>query len=102
MFFDDSSGSFQRLRVCCTQRHYVLSSTHTYQYVGSGPRYMICVTLFCTLHASENTRICENCMQNACDSLHNVQKRATKSDTSGHCLPVRTITCVYVHIWTMY
>ena len=29
--------------------------------LGSGPRYMICVTLFCTLSESENTRTCENC-----------------------------------------
>ena len=29
--------------------------------LGSGPRYMICVTLFCTLRESENTRTCENC-----------------------------------------
>ena len=29
--------------------------------VGSGPRYMICVTLFCTLCESENTLTCENC-----------------------------------------
>ena len=35
---------------------------------------MICVTLFCTLRESENTR---TCLQ--------LQKRATKSDTSGHC-----------------
>ena len=32
--------------------------------VGSGPRYMICVTLFCTLRESENTRTCENCTRN--------------------------------------
>ena len=47
--------------------------------VGSGPRYMIRGTLFCTLRESENTRTCENCTRF-------VQKRATKSDTSGHCL----------------
>ena len=37
------------------------------------------VTLFCTLCESENTRTCENCTRN-------VHKRATKSDTLGHCL----------------
>ena len=29
--------------------------------LGSGPRYMICVTLFCTMRESENTWTCENC-----------------------------------------
>ena len=87
----------------------------------SGPRYMIRVTVFCTLLEPENTRTCENCTRNArMRELHakrvqfshvrelqfrelhaklvrfshvrvfsgsrNVQKRATKSDTSGHCL----------------
>ena len=28
--------------------------------LGSGPRYMICVTLFCTMRVSKNTRTCEN------------------------------------------
>ena len=32
--------------------------------LGSGPRYMIRVTLFCTLRESENTRTCENCTRN--------------------------------------
>ena len=38
--------------------------------LGSGPRYMICVTLFCTLRESENTRTCENCTRNtrACEN----------------------------------
>ena len=84
--------------------------------LGSGPRYMISVTLFCTLLESKNLRPCENHTTFACDSLMavahafrvwfshgcrfcvwfsqgsrffdscNVQKRATKSDTSGHCL----------------
>ena len=40
---------------------------------------MIRVTLFCTFRESENTRTCENCTRY-------VQKRATKSDTSSHCL----------------
>ena len=34
--------------------------------VGSGPRYMICVTHFCTLRESKNLRRCENC---ACDKI---------------------------------
>ena len=38
---------------------------------------MICVTLFCTLSKSENTRTCEN-------HTRNMQKHASKSDTSGH------------------
>ena len=73
--------------------------------LGSGPRYMICVTLFCTLRESQNTRPCENSTRNACDSRialcfgnacdfriwpcvfsRNMQKFATKSDASGHCL----------------
>ena len=71
--------------------------------IGSGPRYMNCVTLFCKLHESENSWTYENCMCFSCNShmsvfcvqfLHvsvfsdsrNVQKLATKSDTLGHCL----------------
>ena len=53
--------------------------------LGSGPRYMICVTLFCTLRESENTWTCENRKRFACDS-RKVQNSATKSDTSGLCL----------------
>ena len=58
--------------------------------IGSGPRYMICVSLFSTLRESKNLLPCENHVQflHGCrffDS-HNEQKRATKSDTSGHCL----------------
>ena len=72
--------------------------------VGSGPRDMISVTLFCTLHESENTRTCQNCLRElhakSVQFLHvsvfsdssNVQKRATKSDTLGHCLS-GCITC---------
>ena len=51
--------------------------------LGSGPRYMICVLLR-RLRESENTRTCENCTRNACNLRMSVQKRATKSDTSGH------------------
>ena len=36
--------------------------------LGSGPRYMICVTFFCTLRESQNTRPCENSTRNTCDS----------------------------------
>ena len=48
-------------------------------WVGSGPRHMIRVTLFCTLCEwfSHGRRFFDS---------RNVQKRATKSDTSGHCL----------------
>ena len=69
--------------------------------LGSGPRYMICVTLFCTLSESENTRTCENRthfrkhmdmreshafrvrFSHVCvfSDSHNVQQCATKSDT---------------------
>ena len=44
--------------------------------VGSGPRYMMCVTLFCTLRESENTRACENC----------TRFKSDYSATSGRCL----------------
>ena len=33
MYFDGSRGSFQRLLVCCTQRHYVHVRTSTYYYM---------------------------------------------------------------------
>ena len=46
------------------------------QWPWTGPRYMICVTHFCTLRESENTWTCKNCKQ----------ARETKSDTLGHCL----------------
>ena len=58
--------------------------------LGSGLTYMICVTLFCTLSKSKNLLPCKNGMRFLNGSrffdLHNVQKHATKSDTSGHCL----------------
>ena len=46
------------------------SGWETKQSVGSGQRYMICVTLFCTLCEPNNTRTCENSTRtwNACDS----------------------------------
>ena len=50
--------------------------------LGSGPRYMICVTLFCTLR-EKSVRFSH--VRVFSDS-RNVQKRATKSDTSGNCL----------------
>ena len=36
--------------------------------LGSGQRYMICVTLFCMLHKSKNTWTCKNHTSFACDS----------------------------------
>ena len=60
--------------------------------LGSGPRYMICVTLFCTLRESENTRTCQNCTRLFSGS-RNVQKRATKSHTSGYCLLQVVLKC---------
>ena len=36
--------------------------------LGSGLRYMICLTRSCTLRKSENTRTCENCTRSACNS----------------------------------
>ena len=59
---------------------------------------MIRVTLFCTLRESENTRTCESentltcenrmsvCFLTRALTTRNMQKRATKSDASGHCL----------------
>ena len=47
--------------------------------VGSGPRYMICVTLFWTFRVRFS-------YGSVLFDSRNVQKRATKSDTSGHCL----------------
>ena len=52
--------------------------------LGSGPRYMIWITLFCTLRQSKNLRPCENRVRFS--HGRNVQKRVTKSDTSGDCL----------------
>ena len=56
-------------------------------YLGSGLRLMICVTLFCTLRKSElhAFRVQFSHVRVFSDS-RNVQKRATRSDTSGHCL----------------
>ena len=70
--------------------------------------FKLCHTFFCTMHESKNTltpghvRIAcvpkkNQDMRVSCEKLpritvraffysHNVQKRATKSDTSGHCL----------------
>ena len=57
--------------------------------LGSGPRYMICVTLFCTLRESENTRTCENCTRNtrACE---NCTRNASDSRISV-CFLTRTL-----------
>ena len=58
--------------------------------LGSGPRYMICVTLFCTLRESKNLRPFENRVRFSHGrrffGSRSVQTRATKSDASGHCL----------------
>ena len=76
---------------------------------------MICVTLFCTLRESENTRTCKNCTLNrkhtdmrelhakhmhvsVFSDLSNVQKRATKSDTSGHCLYISILCLMFLSI----
>ena len=59
--------------------------------LGSGPRYMIRVTLFCTLRESENTVEFSHVRASVFSDSRNVQKRATKSDTSGHCLPYTII-----------
>ena len=59
--------------------------------IGSGPRYMIRVTLFCTIHTDMRElyafRVQFSHVRVFSDSRI-VQKRATKSDTSGHCLLV--------------
>ena len=70
--------------------------------LGSGPRYMIRVTLFCTLCESENTRTCEKCTH-FMRELHAIRVQfshvrvfsgATKSDTSGHCLLATLAPCL--------
>ena len=53
-------------------------------------RFLICVARFCTMCELKKLRPCENSSRFSqsyrfFDSC-NVQKRATKSDTSGHCL----------------
>ena len=77
-------------RVPMAQRRLVQAEPSWRVPVGSGLRYMICVTLFCTLRESENTRTCENRVRfshvRVFSDSRNVQKRATKFDTSGHCL----------------
>ena len=66
------------------------------------------VERFCTLRKSENTRTCEHCTRNACNSRmsvkrvqfshvrmfsdsRNVQKSVTRIITSGHCLVLTAI-----------
>ena len=60
--------------------------------VGSGPRYMISVTLFCTLRESENTRTCENCTRFACNSCMSVcfLTRATCKNVRQNLIPRAT------------
>ena len=53
--------------------------------LGSGPRYMIMSHCFARC-ASQKTLGHARIARNACDFC-NVQKRATKSDTSRYCLP---------------
>ena len=63
-----------------SSEHYSLNDFHSIQKlklkpwssVGSCPRYMICVTFFCTLCESENTRTCENHTCFACNSRMSV------------------------------
>ena len=52
-----------------------------YRPVGSGPRYKICVTFRVRLLVSHGSVFFES---------RNVQKHATESDTSGHCLEAWT------------
>ena len=52
------SGTSLLTNVCAVRLHSSRSSSPCA--VGSGQRYMICVTHFCTLHESNNTRPCEN------------------------------------------
>ena len=53
--------------------------------IGSGPRYMICATLFHVLHVARVRK------HTAMRESH--AKRATKSDTSGHCLGLKQKRC---------
>ena len=71
------------LSVCLTYSGYVCLDVRISWHLGSGPRYTICVTLFCTLRESKNLRPRENRTR---FSKTITQKRATNSDTSGHCL----------------
>ena len=95
--------------------------------LGSGPRYMICFTRFCTC-ASQNThghaRIARRtrailawpCVKRVrfshgrvCFCSRNVQKRATKSDISATAywplgilvllLHIITYYCIFLHTW---
>ena len=63
--------------------------------LGSGLRYVICVTHFCTLRESEELHIdmrelhafrVQFAHVRVFSDSSNLQKRATKSDTLGHCL----------------
>ena len=78
---------------CCIMLCPVTDNCREAIRLGSGPRYMICVTVFCKLQSqtthghvriARETRaiLSRQCVVWLC----NVQKGATKSDTSGHCL----------------
>ena len=82
--------------VCCTQRHYVLSSTHTYQYVGSGPRYMICVTLFCVTRVRKHTDMRE--LHAKC--VWFFAQRAKTCDKIWYLWPLPTSSYYYVCLCT--
>ena len=55
-----SSNSGWSISTCRVARARTHTHTHIRRTVGSGPRYMICVTHFCTLRESKNLRPCEN------------------------------------------
>ena len=74
-------------------------------YLGSGQRYMICVTLFCTC-ASQKTychgRIACDCRMAVgvftCTTCKNVRH---KSDTLGHCLLLSLILLKKIWFWVL-
>ena len=90
--------SFQVNPIClkifnaCVKPHH---SPQTDRWLGSGPRYVICVTLFCALRESKNLRpssiACDSCMAVGFLESRSILAWPTKSDTSGHCLPAMGI-----------
>ena len=70
-----AGGQLITLSLCKSMlSNFSIPPSFTLAPIGSGPRYMIRVTLFCTLRESENTRTCENCTRNAqraktCDKI---------------------------------
>ena len=81
------------LALCQLNRLYHLA-------VGSGPRYMICVILFCMLSKSETTRTCENCTRNTCNYRMSVcfLTRATCKNVRQNLIP-RATAYLAMHLY---